>query len=84
MPNLIHQKKDKPGVYEVAWTWMPYFLAADRELHRAVDQELTRLYQGDSPGLRFVNQTVIRLCCERYPYQGLQEALQALVEVQTP
>lgn len=81
MPALVHPKKSNPLVWEVAWTWMPYFLAADQELHRQVDQELTRLYKGDSPAPELVSRTVIRMCCERYPYQGLQEALLALVEV---
>ena len=89
---LVHEKKDNPGRWEVAWMWLPHFLAADRELHRHVDQEMTKEFKGtmlegnaqdSSPNeLRDVvvermHERVKTLILDKYPIPGLRSLLDA-------
>lgn len=43
---LVHEKKERSGKWEVAWMWLPQFLAMDAELHKAVDQKMTQEFKG--------------------------------------
>lgn len=83
MPYLVARTEDgkKGGIWEVKWTWMPYFLAADRELHKEVDQEMNKLFQnGEGADLmaKAMSGTVIKIIAKRYRMPGLEEALRAL------
>lgn len=82
---LVHRGKHNPGKWEVAWTWLPYFLAADQLLHRHVDKAMTARWKGvENPGLsevRKMHMMVIDLILERYPIQGLGTYLQASMAV---
>ena len=42
----VHERKQGYGKWEVAWTWMPFFLAADKELIKYVDQKMTEAFKG--------------------------------------
>jgi len=62
---LVHPKKDTEGKWEVAWMWLPHFLAIDSEMVKHVDQEMTARFKGAdmsdiSMGLK-MNQAVIEI-----------------------
>jgi len=85
---LVHEKKGRPGVFEVAWTWMPFFLADDRELIKSVDAELKELFGGqemnahDADALMLrMHEVVIDIVCRKYPIKGLLRYLEAICEV---
>lgn len=87
---LIHEKKHRDGKWEVAWMWLPHFLAADRELHRYVDQQMTAAFKGTlleedvlsmyppsmTPILDKMHKKVIELIMEKYPIPGIKEFLE--------
>jgi len=82
---LIHEKKAQDGRWEVAWMWLPHFLAADLELHKFVDQEMTKAFkgtmlEGEEPSmnqlLEQMHQQVINLILKKYPIPGLREFLE--------
>ena len=93
---LVLEKKDKPGKWEVAWTWLPFFLAADKELHKEVDKEMTEFFkgtrlQGDimgmfppsmTPILMDMTAKVIEIICKKYPIPGLNQYLESIVHVE--
>lgn len=85
---LVHEIKDRVGKWEVAWTWMPYFLASDRDLIRRVDKEMTkelrtaaRLDLSEEDFLRRMHNKVLDLVVEAYPVPGLRRYLEGLEEV---
>jgi len=83
--RLVHEVKDKPGVFEVKWTWLPYFLAADAELVRAVDEKLNESFSGAPPSEELMDEihgTVIDVIMDKYPIPGLSWYLSAIKEVQ--
>lgn len=43
---LVHEKKEHSGKWEVAWMWLPQFLAMDAKLHKTVDQKMTQEFKG--------------------------------------
>jgi hypothetical protein len=77
-------------VFEVAWTWVPFFIADDRELIKSADTELRELFSGkeflatsqseDELMLR-MHEAVIDMVCEKYPMKGLRQYLEAICEV---
>jgi len=83
---LVHKKKQGHGKWEVSWTWLPYFLAADRELVTFVDQGLTKEFKGTDlsseidPDVltRRMHDRVIALIQEKYPMSGLRQYLEAI------
>jgi len=90
---LIHEKKQQDGRWEVAWTWLPFFLAADRELHRFVDKRMTEKFKGEMldplprPGqqldlMQRMHQCVIDLILEKHPIPGLRAYLEGIIHVQ--
>ena len=85
---LAHQKKDKSGTWEVAWMWLPHFLAVDMELHKHVGQKMTSLFKGESfegqpPTvlLQRMHEQVIKLILERYPVPGLCRYLESSIHL---
>lgn len=87
MPLLVYRRTDahKPeGVYAVAWTWMPHFLASDTRLHRQVDEELMtrfageRFFTGDQSIMKRMSQAVIEIVTRQYPIFGLSAVLLAI------
>jgi hypothetical protein len=84
---LVHQKKHREGKWEVAWMWLPHFLAADLDLHKYVDQKMTEKFKGEiveeeselETLVCKMNSTVISLILERYPILGLEGLLHAYV-----
>jgi len=93
---LVHEKKHRDGKWEVAWMWLPHFLAADRSLHKHVDQEMTASFKGTmleedvlsmyppsmTPILEAMNAKVIDLILERYPIPGLRGLLEGYAHLQ--
>jgi hypothetical protein len=43
---LVHPKKGEKGKWEIAWMWLPHFLALDTALHKHVDEEMTARFKG--------------------------------------
>jgi hypothetical protein len=74
---LVHPIKDKPGAWEVAWTWLPFFLAADRDLIRAVDKTMAEEFAGKAPAEEAMDQRVKILILTKYPIVGLAELLES-------
>lgn len=79
---LVHQKKHREGKWEVAWMWLPHFLAADLELHKFIDQEMTEAFKGqmvdeENPSrlLERMDQKLIDLIMEKHPIPGLRRFL---------
>jgi hypothetical protein len=88
---LVHPKKLGHGRWEVAWTWMPFFLAADTNLIKHVDSILTEEYKGSIPNgdddqvlFKQMHDRVLSLITEKYPMPGLHKYLSAIKEVVTP
>lgn len=93
---LVHEKKHRDGRWEVAWMWLPHFLAADKELHKDVDQKMTLAFKGTmlegdamsmyppsmTPILEMMHRKVIELILEKYPIPGLKELLEAYSHLQ--
>lgn len=89
---LVHQRKQGHGKWEVAWTWMPYFLAADTELIKHVDQGLTKEFKGttfdtETPEVtesivQRMHEKVLDLIEEKYPMPGLRHYLSTISHVQ--
>ena len=93
---LVHEKKHQDGRWEVAWMWLPHFLAADIELHKHVDQEMTKSFRGTmlegdvysqyppsmTPILEKMHKAVIDLILEKYPIQGLRQFLEGYNHLQ--
>jgi len=85
---LVHEIKGRPGKWEVAWTWVPYFLASDRDLIRRVDKEMTkevrtavRLDLPEEDLLLRMHNKVIDIVVGAYPIPGLRLYLEGLREV---
>lgn len=85
---LVHQKKRFEGKWEVAWMWLPHFLAADQALHKYVDQQMTATFKGtvvdDQDGARLVeemHQRVLDLLLEKYPIPGMRRFLEGYVHL---
>ena len=62
--------------------WLPHFLAADLELHKFVDEEMTKAFRGmevdeENPArmLEKMDQKLIDLILERHPIPGLRRLL---------
>jgi len=84
---LVYEKKNLAGKWAVAWMCLPHFLAADRELHKLVDQTMTEEFRGtivdsgekNSPPIialvEKLNNRVIALILEKYPIRGLRHLL---------
>jgi len=84
---LVHERKNKPGTWEVAWTWLPQFLGADPKLVKEVDLQMTALLQETKdmePATRMgkLHSDLITLITRRYPIRGLAHYLSASFAVQ--
>lgn len=85
---LVHQKKHLEGKWEVAWMWLPHFLAADQALHKYVDQQMTATFKGEQVEdekayslVERMHQKVVDLLLERYPIPGLRRFLEGYVHL---
>ena len=83
---LVHQKKVKDGKWEVAWMWLPHFLAQDQSLHRYVGEKMTesfkgQMVEGDESLVIQMHNEVIRLIMEKYPIPGLRPYLEATIHL---
>ena len=89
---LVHEDKAKDGRWQVAWMWLPHFLASDQSLHRYVADKMTEEFKGtmfedDISAERTVSilkpmhDRVVGLILERYPIRGLKEYLNAIQSV---
>ena len=86
---LVHKTKG-PGRWEVAWMWLPHFLAADSSLHKFVGQEMTKTFQGElveeeqakqnALMLRMHNR-VLELILEKHPIPGLRSYLEGVIKL---
>jgi hypothetical protein len=82
---LIHEKKQGHGKWEVAWMWLPYFLASNTELVKYVDNGLNHSFKGTTLDLEEdqtqlleqMNRKVIDLILEKYQIKGMREYLEA-------
>lgn len=87
---LAHEAKDRAGRWEIAWMWLPHFLAADMELHKHVGQKMTSLFKGESfekgspptTLLQGMHEQIIKLILEKYPIPGLRQYLEAVIHLQ--
>ena len=93
---LVHEDKRKEGKWEVAWMWLPHFLASDKSLHKWVAEKMTKEFKGTmlegdvhnmyppsmTPILKRMHDRVIELLIEKYPIPGLRGYLEAIVYVQ--
>ena len=86
---LVHQHEN--GKWQVAWMWLPQFLAIDRELHKHVDQGMTKAFKGEvipdepeqqKPILERMHFEVIRLITNTYPMAGLRAYLEATISLE--
>jgi len=87
---LVHAKKEKTGKWEVAWMWLPHFLAQDKSLHQYVAGKMTSAFKGEAvesePAqknqlLLQMHNEVIRLILERHPIPGLRQYLEATIHL---
>jgi len=87
---LVHETKNKTGKWQVAWMWLPHFLAADPALHKYVGQKMTETFKGqvvdEDPARRnhFLLQAhneAIRLILEKYPIPGLRQYLESTIHL---
>lgn len=83
---FVFQRKDKPETWEVRWQWMPFFIAADTDLIKAVDESLTTTFVNRDAGdinLQWeMHQAVITLVVEKHPIPGLRSYLEAISSVE--
>jgi hypothetical protein len=81
---LVHPRKNLDGKWEVAWMWLPHFLAADQDLHKLVDEKMTETFKGEvieepnrTIAVAKMHLKVIDLIVERYPnITGLRQLLE--------
>ena len=86
---LVHEKKDQGGKWEVAWMWLPFFLASDKNLHKYVGQKMTEAFKGQmvedptpkSNILLQMHNEVIRLILIKYPMFGLRQYLHSTIHL---
>jgi hypothetical protein len=88
---LVHEKKAGHGRWEVAWTWLPFFLASDSNLHKYVGQKMTEEFKGqtmeEDPAqklvlLRCMHNRVLELILEKYCIPGLRSYLESTIHLQ--
>jgi len=88
---LVHENKSRSGKWEVAWMWLPHFLAADSSLHRYVGKSMTEAFKGetleDNPAqanamLLRMHSKVLELILEKYPIPGLRQYLESIIHLQ--
>jgi len=87
---LVQEKKVGHGRWEVAWTWLPFFLASDSSLHKHVGQKMTEEFKGQAVEedqaqknallLRMHNR-VLDLILERYSIPGLRQYLESVIHL---
>jgi hypothetical protein len=87
---IVHEKKKRSGTMAVAWTWLPFFIAADSALIESVDAKMKEMFMGKeflatSPSedalMLTMHDAVIDMVCEKYPFSGLRKYLEAICEV---
>jgi hypothetical protein len=84
---LVHEKKQKDGKWEVAWMWLPHFLATDVNLHKMVDRRMTEEFKGQmvkegtTHHLEQMHKKVIDLILEQYPILGLRGLLESYAQL---
>lgn len=82
--NLVHSSREKEGALEVAWTWMPFWLASNPKLILDVDSALLERYRGrklDQGCLEEMGETVIETIISHHPIAGLEGLLRAITGV---
>jgi hypothetical protein len=83
--HLVHPVKGQEGRWEVAWMWLPHFLAADQALHKYVDQKMTEAFRGDavvdSTLFDRMHERVLSLILEKYPIPGMRDFLRGYVHL---
>ena len=90
--RLVHPKRENPRKWEVAWSWLPHFLAADLSLVKHVDEVLTEEFKGTLPppeqlgrGADYttykMHHRVVELIEEKYPIEGLRSYVQGILNV---
>lgn len=92
---MIYEDKVKKGRWQVAWTWLPFFLSSNRDLHKFVAQKMTEEFRGSTvegdvmsmyppsmtPLLQKMHDRVISLILEKHPIPGLRQYLEAIIHV---
>ena len=69
---LVHPKKGEKGKWEVAWMWLPHFLAIDPEMIKRVDAGMKARFKGADlsdihVGMQ-MNQAVIEIVQNECPH----------------
>jgi hypothetical protein len=92
---LVHEDATKDGKWQVAWMWMPHFLAVDGSLHKFVGEKMTEEFKGTmlegdvhnmyppslTPILQRMHNRVIDLILEKYPINGLRGYLESIKDI---
>lgn len=85
---LVHPKKGNSEQWEVKWTWMPFFLAADTNLHKQVDIHLTARFGNADMSNQYLpfemHRAVIDFVVEKYQFPGLRAYLDGIMAVSAP
>lgn len=71
--RFVFEKPSEPGTLDIAWTWMPFFVAIDHDLQRSAVSSLNNELVGrelDQEVLAYANRRLIELVCERHPMPG--------------
>jgi hypothetical protein len=88
--KLVHQTKDKEGnrtgKWEVAWTWLPHFIATNPDIVKFVAERMTEMFSNREVTKELEEEmhlAVIELILEKLPMPGLKDYL-ALVTLVHP
>ena len=82
--QLVHENKDEPGKWQVAWTWLPHFIATNPDVVADVSSSLTEMFKGKVVTDDLIDEmhtTVISLILLKFPWPGLKEYLAMVTSV---
>jgi hypothetical protein len=87
--KLIHRTGTKPGMWEIKWVWLPWFVSTNPAVVSHVAKGMTEKFKDRSVenGLeQEMHDAVISLICEKVQFPGLKQYLEAvsLVELEEP
>jgi hypothetical protein len=84
--RVIQQHKDNPKIYEVAWMWLPMFIAQNSALLSNLDHALNARFpppvEVTEEKLDEIHDFVIEWVCQQIKIPGLEKYLQAMREVE--
>lgn len=78
------EANSEKGRWEVAWTWLPYFIATNPDVIKHVALEMTKRFQNREVNddlIKEMHDTVIDLICDKIQIKGLRVYLTSLIAV---